>query len=234
MTPLQKLMTFLLLSVSATLMAQNTTTQIAHIHHTDSTLLVHPAHGKHTIRLQPVTESIIRVSIAPNESFPKDSSLIVIPRTWEKPLYKVSQDLQTATLTTDKVITKVDLKDGRIRFVRPNGNPLLSEHLPTRSFTPIEADGKSAYTTCYSFIGPEEEALYGLGQHQADEFNYKGKSEELFQYNTKVSVPFIVSTEGYGILWDSYSLGRVGDPRDYAQLHHAFTLYNKEGNKKYF
>ena len=229
MTRLQKLITLLLLSVSATLMAQNTTNQTALIHHTDSTLLVHPAHGRHTIRLQPVMENIIRVTIVPNESFPKDSSLIVVPSTWEKPLYKVSQDLQTATLTTDKVITKVDLKDGRIRFVRPNGDPLLSEHLPTRSFTPIEADGKSAYTTCYSFIGSEEEALYGLGQHQADEFNYKGKSEELFQYNTKVSVPFIVSTEGYGILWDSYSLGRVGDPRDYTQLHHAFTLYNKEG-----
>ena len=42
-------------------------------------------------------------------------------------------------------------------------------------------------------------------------------------------MPFIVSTHGYGMLWDSYSMGRVGDPRDYAQLHRAFTLYNKEG-----
>ena len=210
-------------------MADERPAQMPHIHHTDSTIVVKAARGGHTVCLQAMTESIIRVTITPDNEFPKDSSLIILPRTWEKPVYKASQDLRAATLKTSRVTAQVDLTDGRITFLRPDGTPLLAEHRPTRSFTPIEVEGKQAYTTCYSFSGPAEEALYGLGQHQADEFNYKGKSEELFQYNTKVSVPFIVSTHGYGILWDSYSLGRVGDPRDYAQLHRAFTLYNNKG-----
>ncbi|MDE5922095.1 MAG: alpha-xylosidase, partial [Muribaculum sp.] len=74
---------------------------------------------------------------------------------------------------------------------------------------------------------------YGLGQHQSNEFNYKGKNEELFQYNTKVSVPFVVSTDNYGILWDSYSLCRWGNPKDYSQLGDVFTLYDAKGNKGY-
>ena len=74
------------------------------------------------------------------------------------------------------------------------------------------------------FESPDDEAIYGLGQHQSEEMNYKGKNEVLFQYNTKVSVPFIVSTKNYGILWDNYSLTRYGDPRDFSQIS-VFKLY---------
>ncbi|MBQ2166798.1 MAG: DUF5110 domain-containing protein, partial [Bacteroidaceae bacterium] len=56
-------------------------------------------------------------------------------------------------------------------------------------------------------------------------------NEELFQYNTKVSVPFVISNKNYGLLWDSYSYCRWGNPNDYQQLHRAFTIYNKGGNK---
>ena len=55
------------------------------------------------------------------------------------------------------------------------------------------------------------------------------KNEELYQYNTKVSVPFVVSNLNFGILWDSYSLGRWGNPQDYMQLNRAFKLYDKSG-----
>ena len=91
--------------------------------------------------------------------------------------------------------------------------------------------GTKAYTVRQVFRSSDDEAFYGLGQHQADEFNYKGKNEELFQYNTKVSVPFIVSNKNYGILWDSYSLCRFGDPRDYSQLSAIFKLYDKQGKE---
>ena len=51
-----------------------------------------------------------------------------------------------------------------------------------------------------------------------------------FQYNTKVSIPFIMSTNNYGILWDNYSQSKYGDPRDYKDLN-QFALYNKEGKE---
>ena len=59
----------------------------------------------------------------------------------------------------------------------------------------------------------------------------KGKNEDLFQYNTKVSVPFVVSNKNYGILWDSYSYCRWGNPEDYLQLNRAFKLYDKDGKE---
>ena len=91
-------------------------------------------------------------------------------------------------------------------------------------------EGKSGYTFRQIFESPADEAFYGLGQHQSDEFNYKGKNEELFQYNTKVSIPFIVSNKNYGILWDNNSLRRFGDPRPYANLN-QFGLFDKNGKE---
>ncbi|MDE6688877.1 MAG: alpha-xylosidase, partial [Prevotella sp.] len=52
-----------------------------------------------------------------------------------------------------------------------------------------------------------------------------------FQYNTKVSVPFVISSANYGILWDSYSYCRFGQPDDYLQLNRAFRLYDKQGRE---
>lgn len=67
------------------------------------------------------------------------------------------------------------------------------------------------------------------GAAPGDEFNYKGRNESLFQYNTKVSVPFIVSSKNYGLLFDTYSLCKWGDSRDYAQLGEIFDLYDAQG-----
>ena len=79
--------------------------------------------------------------------------------------------------------------------------------------------------------GPDNESFYGLGQHQSEEFNMRGKNEDLFQYNTKVSIPFVLSTKNYGILWDAYSYCRFGNPHDYLQLNRAFKLYDKQGRE---
>ena len=59
----------------------------------------------------------------------------------------------------------------------------------------------------------------------------KGKNEDLFQYNTKVSIPFVLSNKNYGLLWDSYSYCRFGNPNDYLQLNRAFKLYDKQGRE---
>lgn len=75
------------------------------------------------------------------------------------------------------------------------------------------------------------EALYGLGQHQSGAVNWRGRDEELYQYNTKVSVPVAVSTRGYGLLWDTYSLCRWGSTKPYAQIGEVFRLRDKDGRE---
>lgn len=142
------------------------------------------------------------------------------------------QNGDTIIVSTEEVKASVLASTGEVWFTDRNGELILQENKGGgKKFTPIEVEGTKGYTICQVFESPEDEAFYGLGQHQADEFNYKGKNEELFQYNTKVSVPFVVSNKNYGILLDSYSLCRFGNPNDYSQLNRIFKLYDKTGQE---
>ena len=180
-----------------------------------------------SVRLKVVGDKIIRVSASPEKSFPADSSLIVIPQE-SKPRYKTGEKGRYVWVETSAVKATVDKKTGEVTFFDNKGKKILQE--AERTFKPITVENTDAYTVSQRFRSLDDnEGIYGLGQHQSNEFNYKGKNEELFQYNTKVSVPFVVSTGGYGILWDSYSLCRWGNPEDYSQLGDIFKLYDKNG-----
>ena len=65
---------------------------------------------------------------------------------------------------------------------------------------------RTAYHTKLSFEWDEEEALYGLGSHEEGIMNLRGHHRYLYQQNMKAVVPMLVSTKGYGLLIDSYSL----------------------------
>lgn len=183
------------------------------------------------VRLTVIDEKIIRVSATPDEEFADNESLVVVPQK-NYTDYKIIENDSMAGVTTSKLSATVNLKTGQVIFCDSTGKIIVAEDPSGRNFIPIEVEGKKGYTIAQEFLSVnDEEAIYGLGQHQADEFNYKGKNEELFQYNTKVSVPFVISTEGYGILWDSYSLVRWGNPEDYQQLDKVFKLFDKDGQE---
>jgi alpha-D-xyloside xylohydrolase len=65
---------------------------------------------------------------------------------------------------------------------------------------------RRAYHTRLEFEWAEGEALYGLGSHEEGMLNLRGKHQYLYQQNMKAVVPVVVSTRGYGILLDAYSL----------------------------
>ncbi|WP_305039573.1 TIM-barrel domain-containing protein [Fulvivirga ulvae] len=181
------------------------------------------------VHLRILGNELIHVSATPDNDFPEDSSLIIVPGLQTVP-FTVEDEQDSITVSTKRLKVFVSKANGGIKFKDSAGKVVLAEKPGGgKSFTPIEVEGTKGYTIRQIFDSPADEAFYGLGQHQADEFNYKGKSEELFQYNTKVSVPFVVSNKNYGLLWDSYSLSRFGDSREYKQLNKIFTLYDKEG-----
>jgi alpha-D-xyloside xylohydrolase len=65
---------------------------------------------------------------------------------------------------------------------------------------------RQAYHTKLEFEWAAGEALFGLGSHEEGMFNLRGQHQYLYQQNMKAVVPVLVSTRGYGILYDSYSL----------------------------
>ncbi|NDV60463.1 TIM-barrel domain-containing protein [Bacteroides sp. 519] len=184
------------------------------------------------VRLQVVNDNVIRVSATPEKNFSQEKSLIIVPQSGNQTPFSVEETEQQLTLITAALQVRVNRNTGEIVFTDKNGNTILRENAGGgKSFTPVTVEGTKAYAMRQVFESPNDEAFYGLGQHQADEFNYKGKNETLLQYNTKVSVPFILSNKNYGILWDNYSLSRFGDPREYAQLNENFKLFDVNGKE---
>ena len=193
--------------------------------------------GAKQLRLTAVTDKVIHVSATPDGEWHDKQSLMVAPsdarsRESEVRWTTIRAEGDTLVVATQEVTAHISLKSGGLRFTDKDDRQLLA-NTPTggMTFQPITApdDGSQGYTTRLRFLSPQDEAFYGLGQHQADEWNWKGRNEELFQYNTKVSLPFVLSTCGYGLLLDSYSLCRWGNPDDYKQLGEVFTLHDTAG-----
>ena len=214
-----------------------------------NTVTIRPDEGKaKVIRLEVMNNNIIRVRATSKDALPeKPVSLMIVPQVAPaKGSFSVNEEGDKVVVKAENVKAVVSKATGEVIFYDAEGKVLLKEAkdgkqfwdftVPERElgmktgFT-VPEDAKHGLTWQMKFDSPEDEAFYGLGQHQSEEFNMKGKNEDLFQYNTKVSIPFVLSNKNYGILWDSYSYCRFGNPNDYLQLNRAFRLYDKQGNK---
>ena len=183
------------------------------------------------VRLQVIGPKLVRVSATPDGAFHDRKSLVVLP-VKEKTPFSVEMEEGIVKVSTGEVVARVDPKDGKLSFTDASGKQLLASGAGGRvSFAPIEVEGKKAFSTQVVFDSPADEAFYGLGQQQTGEFDHKGLNEELYQYNTKISIPFIVSSKGYGLLFDAYSLSRWGNPNPYQHLGDVFKLYDKDGKE---
>lgn len=199
--------------------------------------------GARTVRLRVITDRIVRVEATPEDTFPEKHSLMIVPQK-AKARFSVAQSGDDVSVTTAQVRAVVSGRTGRIAFYDSSGRLLLGETaaggktfsrftVPEREtgVGTLSEDRRHGWTWHAQFDSPADEAFYGLGQHQAEELNMKGRNEELFQYNTKVSVPMVLSNRGYGLLWDSYSYCRFGNPDGYRQLHRVFRLYDRDGRE---
>ncbi|KAH7025035.1 glycoside hydrolase family 31 protein [Microdochium trichocladiopsis] len=97
----------------------------------------------------------------------------------------------------------------------PNCSALEIE---AREFKPIIGADNYHLTMRFQSLGSNdvtddqeysEERIYGLGQYQQPILNVKGQDVELAQRNSQASVPFYVSSKGYGFLWNNPAVGRA-------------------------
>ena len=237
------------LLISAVLLMSATGMQAAGFNQNGNYLTVqlkqHQNFGPSQIRLQVVSDKIIRVQATAEQSFRNKQSLIIVPQN-SKANYKVEEQGDNLIITTAAMRAVMNEATGQITFYDLKDNVLLNEvaqggktfkpfTVPDREMgvdiAKVPEAQKHGWSWRALFNSPDNEAFYGLGQHQSEELNMKGKNEDLFQYNTKVSVPFVISNKNYGILWDSYSYCRWGNPEDYLQLNRAFKLYDKDGKE---
>lgn len=173
----------------------------------DHQVILHRGSG--TLTLQVVSENIMHVMYAPGDTLPDKKELAVVARPRSIP-WKVNEINGVVKVQTDSMMAQIDTS-GRVSFFDNHGNLLLAEKLHGRQMSGDSTQSGSTYAPGQSFeVG--DEALYGLGQYQNGLMNWKSVPLRFQQFNQQDAVPFLVSTKGYGILWDNYSVTDFNPP----------------------
>lgn len=195
-------------------------------------VVVHPTgKGAAAVRLEVVSDDIIRVSADPDGDFARTPSLMRVEDRSTPAKFELQEADGKIRLSTSRVIAEVSLRDGRVSFLDKDGKPILSEVPGGRSFAPLKVEGKDYLSVRQRFESPDDEAIYGFGQHQQGWMNQKGRDVELLQHNIDMAVPFLVSSRNYGLLWDNNSITRMGDPRGLQPLPKSLKLYDASGKE---
>ncbi|WP_136688621.1 glycoside hydrolase family 31 protein [Halorhabdus amylolytica] len=179
------------------------------------------------LRVEPVTDSVFRVVYTGETVSPADGSFIVESLPDDDVDWTVRTGSETCSVSTDEVTLAVDREtaaftwrdaDGTRYVGEPtSGGKHIAEVSPEEKAVGDDVSGpepslsRTAYETKVALDFADDEAIYGLGQHEEGIDDYRDHMQHLYQTNTKVAMPAIVSTRGYGILWDTYSLAAFHD-----------------------
>ena len=111
---------------------------------------------------------------------------------------------------------------GKITFYNQKGEVLLEEYVRNRedmfadTCSSLEVEAREFkpiiggdYQLTMRFESNPNEKIYGMGQYQQKFLNVKGAELELAHRNSQASVPFALSSLGYGFLWNNPAIGRV-------------------------
>jgi alpha-D-xyloside xylohydrolase len=155
-----------------------------------------------TIVLRPLEDGAIRVQIATGAP-PAEVDSLVLRSDLIPPPFQVRQTAQAITVLTGSLRAKIDRTTGELTFLDAKGTVLLAERPDGRALPPA-IPGQPAPVLQDSFVSPKDESLFGGGQFQDGFLNIRDLPRRMTQVNTQISIPFFVSSKGYGLLWHNY------------------------------
>ena len=106
--------------------------------------------------------------------------------------------------TTDEMTITVDQAAKTVQIADADGKQVFKA--TAHELKDAQIQGEATREATLTLDSPEDEYLYGLGQFQDGFLNVKGMTRRLTQVNTQIAVPFLMSSKGYGILWNNYGL----------------------------
>ncbi|MBQ4231570.1 MAG: DUF4968 domain-containing protein, partial [Salinivirgaceae bacterium] len=134
----------------------------------------------------------------------------------KKPQMKVNDYANLIVVTLPQMSAKIDKTTARISFYDADGNLILNEL--SRSVVADSVQDRATFNVTETFDSPADEHLYGLGQFQDGYLDVRQLPRRLTQVNTQISIPFVLSSKGYGLLWNNYGLTNFNIPADSVSL----------------
>ena len=169
-----------------------------------------------TLNISPIAENAVRIKFYKNVE--ANVPELIFNSTEKTAKLKVTDSPSNLRLIGKKIIVEVDKQTGKLSFVNDAGKIFLSEKANTRKLTPDSVMGEPCFVAEQSFESPNDEYIFGLGQFQDGHFNLKNITRKLTQVNSQISLPFIYSSKGYGLLWHQYGLTDFNPADNFIEL----------------
>ncbi len=172
---------------------------------------------KGEIHLSPLSDNTVRVQYA--LKYKNDLPELVFTEKTAVPEFKLTDSKSDLELSTSKITVVINKETGAISYRNSEGATILKENPGNRIFKQSTVQGEPCYITEQSFESPKDEFLYGTGQFQDGYLNIRGLPRRLTQVNTQISIPFVMSSKGYGLLWHNYGLTDFNPADELVKLH---------------
>ena len=197
------LLTFSTFTLAVGLIALSLNAETGGVERTSNGIVFHTAMGR--VQIEICSDRVVHI-LASAAAAPDKSVVPAVTGPCAAAAFTSSSDNAEYHILTDKLRIDIDQKNGAIRFLTLDGTKILGEK--PRDWQPIPLTGieGSAPGIQQEFQLSPGEALYGLGQHQEGFFNLRDIPIRLLQANTNIAIPYLVSTKGYGLLWNSAAL----------------------------
>ncbi|MBE5904133.1 MAG: family 31 glucosidase [Pseudobutyrivibrio sp.] len=172
------------------------------------------------VLIEPWGENAIRVRATKGQVFDDNNWALLSPEK-TKPIINIIDE--KAELINGKVRVEIS-KAGKIEIYKSSGEKIIEEYarnrrdichpkcsaleIEAREFKPIVGSDNYHLTMRFETLD-QDEKIYGMGQYQQPYLNLKGLDIELAHRNSQASVPFAISSNGFGFLWNNPSVGRA-------------------------
>jgi alpha-D-xyloside xylohydrolase len=155
------------------------------------------------LRVNPLADNTIRVRFYNNKNVQETESLIFTEKVG-KPSFSVVENSDTIYVITEKMRLALDKQTATPCFMDSKGSVLLQGKV-NHSYT-SDIHGEPTNEVKSVFVSPSDEFIFGTGQFQDGQMNLRGLPRRLTQVNSQISIPFIYSSKGYGLLWHNYGM----------------------------
>ena len=169
--------------------------------------------------IEPWGENSLRVRSMKSAEMDKEDWALLPPAKTCQPKIVVRED--GGEITNGKIKAEINLI-GKLSFYNQKGELLLEEYVRNRkdmfgdTCSSLEVEAREFkpiiggdYRLTVRFVSGQKEKIYGMGQYQQPYLDLKGADLELAHRNSQASVPFMISSLGYGFLWNNPAVGRV-------------------------
>lgn len=168
------------------------------------------------LSLIPLNQNAVRVQFSQPGSAPMEE--LIYTEKLPVPEYEVTEDKQSLVLSLDGISVEFDKGTEVLTFKDANKRIILQEKVGGRFMKVSSVQNEPTYQVEQRFVSPKDEYIYGTGQFQDGYLNIRGLTRRLTQVNTQISIPFILSSKGYGLLWNNYGLTDFNPADQFVEL----------------